>query len=697
MDDLQAAVDKVEPEDELGEEVEAAAGDEPEEADEEARGWVPPACCLVQPVSGPAPQEGLGRGHAVGENIGQRARRARRHTSEARCSLLGFGASRMQLLQRMPTASRAYSIIHPENRRFANGSMSEMWILSALRRAFRDRTAYGAHNEPLRLLYVLYLSFGLDVLPGVDDHLTCLSEHHPLLEELAAGEPVTTRVVRGRAVLDISYPAMIEELRGTERLLAAGARESDMADGVVTDALGALPVDWPKVLKFANNMDQQELVDIVHTHAEEAGCFFGRVAAASNESGLAYSRVQEDLLGTRSDHDTYAKQISAALAAAQANGETLCVHWLDANDIRCNLSFVPCAEDFSIGAAGGPRWYLLRQMPRLFLTEFYTRQNPELDGRMAEQLDDTECARYARLVCEAMRRYFLDGIIVAYGTTLTLETAQGELIGLKHKVERVQRAAFDEEEHQLALTLARMEYEEQVLQPLRARSLRLETLFQFSTWNQLATWSGLGAETVLAVPLESAAAPSTPSLSPPTPPLAAAPSAPDLQLSELIWTPDGDDEGLLQAALDLASQEVAEQEEEAWAAKVEASAERKVEKQQQEQQKLQQEQQKLQQLLLQQQHWLQQQQQQQQAPAPAAQVAIRLTREHVTLPDKLPVKEARALAAHLRVPAFRVTLGNLNEHLRDGWPRSVTDGGVISFPAIILHVPLPVKNKYIIR
>ena len=59
MDDLQAVVDKVEPEDELGEEVEAAAGDEPEEADEKARGWVAPSCCLVQPVSGPAPQQGL--------------------------------------------------------------------------------------------------------------------------------------------------------------------------------------------------------------------------------------------------------------------------------------------------------------------------------------------------------------------------------------------------------------------------------------------------------------------------------------------------------------------------------------------------------------------------------------------------------------------------------------------------------------
>ena len=223
MDDLQAAVDKVEPEDELGEEVEAAAGDEPEEADEKARGWVAPSCCLVQPVSGPAPQQGLPRGSAVGENPQHRALRVRRHTSGARCSLLGFGASRMQLLQLMPTAARAFSIIHPENRRFANGSMSEMWVLSALRRAFRDRTAYGVHNEPLRLLFVQYLSFGLDVLPGIDDHLTCFSEHRPLLEELAADEPITMRVVRGGAMLDIIYPAIIEELRGTERLRPARA------------------------------------------------------------------------------------------------------------------------------------------------------------------------------------------------------------------------------------------------------------------------------------------------------------------------------------------------------------------------------------------------------------------------------------------------------------------------------------------
>ena len=134
-------------------------------------------------------------------------------------------------------------------------------------------------------------------------------------------------------------------------------------------------------------------------------------------------------------------------------------------------------------------------------------------------------------------------------------------------------------------------------------------------------------------------------------------------------------------------------------AAVEQAQQQAQQAQQQAQQRAQQAQQQAQLLLqqLQQQHqqWLLQQQQ---APAPAAQATIQLTLEDVTRPNTLPQKEAWALAAHMCVPAGgrKMRIGELCEHLRDNWPRCVTDGGAISFPAIILRVPLPVSRKYII-
>ena len=97
---------------------------------------------------------------------------------------------------------------------------------------------------------------------------------------------------------------------------------------------------------------------------------------------------------------------------------------------------------------------------------------------------------------------------------------------------------------------------------------------------------------------------------------------------------------------------------------------------------------------------VQQVQQVQQQQAPAARVRIQLTQKDVTLPNKLPNKEARALAMHLGVGrnhAGRMrTRDELCEALRVNWPRSKTDGGAISFPAIILDVSLPISQKYVI-
>ena len=70
------------------------------------------------------------------------------------------------------------------------------------------------------------------------------------------------------------------------------------------------------------------------------------------------------------------------------------------------------------------------------------------------------------------------------------------------------------------------------------------------------------------------------------------------------------------------------------------------------------------------------------------------------MPNKLPQKPAEALARHLRVPIYvqgrKLSTVEMCEALRVAWPHSKTDGGGISFPAIILHVSLPIPPKYMI-
>ena len=44
------------------------------------------------------------------------------------------------------------------------------------------------------------------------------------------------------------------------------------------------------------------------------------------------------------------------------------------------------------------------------------------------------------------------------------------------------------------------------------------------------------------------------------------------------------------------------------------------------------------------------------------------------------------MARHLDVAYYGRKVDELREHLRNQWPSSVTDGGAVSFPAILLHV-----------
>ena len=71
-----------------------------------------------------------------------------------------------------------------------------------------------------------------------------------------------------------------------------------------------------------------------------------------------------------------------------------------------------------------------------------------------------------------------------------------------------------------------------------------------------------------------------------------------------------------------------------------------------------------------------------------------LTPLYVTLPNKLPQREATVLARHLDVAYKGRKMDELRENLRDQWPSSMTDGGAVSFPAITLHVPLDQPSRY---
>lgn len=109
----------------------------------------------------------------------------------------------------------------------------------------------------------------------------------------------------------------------------------------------------------------------------------------------------------------------------------------------------------------------MRQLPRLFFVEFYVQQHPLLDGMVVEQLDDAQCAAYyAKLVCAAMVRFFQDGILVIWGTTGTLQTEDGDYIGLTHMTARFQRLPDAEAKYHRELALDRTQYEEEVLEPL---------------------------------------------------------------------------------------------------------------------------------------------------------------------------------------------------------------------------------------
>ena len=80
-----------------------------------------------------------------------------------------------------------------------------------------------------------------------------------------------------------------------------------------------------------------------------------------------------------------------------------------------------------------------------------------------------------------MGRFFLEGTIVIFGTTATLELSGGELIGLTPKIERVMRSIAAEEQYQRALSSDRLRFEEGLLRRLRDAGERLEARRQ-ETW-----------------------------------------------------------------------------------------------------------------------------------------------------------------------------------------------------------------------
>ena len=522
--------------------------------------------------------------------------------------------------------------------------------------------------------------------------------------------------------------------------------------GAVSDYRGELAVSWAAVAEKMG-VSRDRVYELGHRASRMMGCFFGRCwyfMRELNQSYILQSYLNEVV---RPQHHYLNAEI-LKWAEPVVSGTVKCVagtlHYIDWGDRRASLPFELRQEDFSFFKAGGIDAWRRRTLPA-FAVSLYCERNliKDVSQLMPAELDNLCCRAK-----DAIRGIFVTGGgFVLIGRTLVLETHVSEneersFIGLPECVGRILQSLEVEARYQEGLRRCEDEYAP-ALSAVQELLMRQRTKRAAVSADQLAAARELPlklaeaeelavAELRAAMQGDDAAALKRafkgPFFSPSSIALLAAARKllPKLAEAEVRTAMQGDNAAALERALKRRAEgavvdatllaaarkrlpELVEAEQQRLQRSREASqlaaaqmAAAQVHRQQvhqllqvQVQQQVQQQvqlphvhQQQVQHVHLQlPQHVQVQQQQQQQAPA--AQVRIRLSRNDVTLPDKLPLKEARALAAHMRVLNIRAfTLGPLNEHLRDRWPRSVTDGGVISFPAIILHVSLPCSKKY---